>query len=256
MPHVAIHGDEAEVLVSSETVEALTQLVTDAQSHGVRRCTLVPATAPAEAIVPLEQLVPAVRAAVIRCRAAGIEARLERLPLCLLDGDAELVVPPDHHEPRDASCLFEALCDESERCPQLAHAYVARHGWEERRLRPTPRRTPWQPPPAKLTQAHAAWLDLLGPLAEQVERVELDRLALRYFTRMPGGHSLVIELRSRDNQRPAFARSRSFDISYVRAEGQPDQRDIAAFVQPIASAIIARDDGSLCLDPRDLPLLP
>ncbi|MFO7562679.1 MAG: hypothetical protein R6X02_08535 [Enhygromyxa sp.] len=241
-----------ELTVSADNLDKLEQLVTLAAERGARRCTLVSTQ------VSLEQSIPAVRAALARCRALGIEGRVRQLPRCLLEGDAEALIDEraSGTEDRRASCLFEAHCGQSEACPGLAHAYIARHGWEERRLRPSPRERPWRAPPPSC-HGHAAWLALLGCCREQVERVELDRLALRYFMRMPGGVGLAIELRSRDEQKPAFARSRSFDITYTRVEAPVDPQALARFVEPIAAAIIANDDGNLSLDPRrDLPALP
>ena len=247
---------DIEVLVTAGQLDELESIVAHAAERGVRRCTFVASTS-ADSMAPLEQLIPAVRAALAACRERGIEGRAQRLPRCLLERDAEALI--DHRDPakaRDSSCLFEAHCDQSERCPGLAHEHVARFGWEEKRLRPTPRTRPWQEPAPK-PFAHADWLALLGSGTEHVERVELDRVVFRYFMRMPGGARTVVELRSRDEQAPAFARSRSFNITYTRVEGRIEPRAIARFIEPIAAAIIARDDGTLSLDPRrDLPPLP
>jgi hypothetical protein len=242
---------DAELTVSADNLDALEQLVARAAADGARRVIFVATE------IPLAQSIPAIRKALARCRALGIEGRVRQLPRCLLEGDASALLDDhDRDTDRSASCLFEARCGESERCPGLAHAYVARFGWEERRLRPTPRAHPWiEPTPTP--HGHAAWLALLGPCSDAVERVELDRVALRYFMRMPDGASVVIELRSRDERGPAFARSREFNITYTRVQGQVDPQAIARFVEPIAAAIIARDDGSLSLDPRrGLPPLP
>lgn len=250
-------ASDIEVLVTADTLEQLEALVDDAAKRGVRRCTFV-ASISADTVSPLEPIIPAVRAALARCRALGIEGRVKQLPRCLLERDADALIhtPANTIHERRSSCLFEAHCNDSEACPGLTHAYVARYGWEERRLRPTPRQRPWHDP-TPAPHGHAAWLALLGSCTAHVERVELDRLVLRYFMRMPGGARLQIELRSRDEKNPAFARSRSFDITYTRVEGRVEPRAIAAFVEPIAAAIIARDDGSLSLDPRrDLPPLP
>lgn len=242
---------EIEVRVSAERLDELESIVAQAAERGVQRCTFVATAA------PLEQLIPAVRAALARCRALNIEGRVQKLPRCLLERDADALI--DHRDPskaRDASCLFEAHCDHAERCPGLAHEHIARFGWEQQKLRPKPRSRPWQDPTPK-PYAHAEWLSLLGSDNQHVERVELDRLVFRYFMRMPGGARTVIELRSRDEQAPAFARSRSFNITYTRVEGRVEPRAIARFIEPIAAAIIARDDGTLSLDPRrDLPPLP
>jgi hypothetical protein len=240
-----------DVIVTADNLATLGQTVALAAERRVKQCTFVGSA------VPLAQSIPAIRAALARCRELGIEGRVKHLPRCLLESDAAALID-DRHEAtaRNSSCLFEALCGQSEACPGLAHEYVARFGWEERRLQPTPRTHPWREP-APGPHAHPEWLALLGSNAAHVERVELDRVVFRYFMRLPSGGRLVIELRSRDEQKPAFTRSRSFDITYTRVEGQVDQRAIARFMDPIAAAIVARDDGSLSIDPRgDLPPLP
>jgi hypothetical protein len=245
----------SETLVSAANVDQLDAIVDAIAERGGRECRLIAAVegVDPEAMVSLERLVAASRAAIARGRARSIQVRVAGLPRCLLESDAEQLDTTGPAGTPTSSCLFEARCGLSERCPGLAHPYIARYGWHEQQLRPSPRERPWTPPAPRFVGAHPAWLALLGPdptLIARVERVELDRRALRYHTRMPGGTGLVIELQGRDERRPALVRSRSFNVCYTRVEGRPDPEALARFVAPFAAAIVRNDDGALSLDPR------
>ena len=117
-----------EIAIVADNLAALPQIVALALARGLARCELV-----VDDLVPLAELVPALTGALASCRAAGVAAFVRGVPPCLLPEGAPLDL--EHPPPADAACLFEAVCELSERCPKLSHTHVHRFGWEERRLR-------------------------------------------------------------------------------------------------------------------------
>jgi len=245
-----------EVPVCPENLDALPRIVDLAHSLGALRCTFAAPTVDATAMAPVDVVIPAVLAALARCRELGVEGRVRGLPACLLGEEADsLEATRDASDPPAFACLFASRCELFERCAGLPTAYVHRFGWEARRLRPALRASPW-PRRDGSPEAFAAWRALLGPAARRVTAVALDRCAARIGVDLGRGRSLVLELTPRTKDGPALARSRSFDIRYTQAKGIGGP-GLARIVTTIAAAIVARDDGSLDLDPRrGLPPLP
>lgn len=244
-----------EIMVVADNLEALPRIIARAGSLGARGCVVAIPEAPTPTMAPLEDVVPAALRAIAQCRQSGLQGVLRGLPACLLGADAAALAGADAvADPPRFACLFAGTCELAERCAGLPIAYIHRFGWEARRLRPRPRASAWpRPLPAP---AYPEWRALLGPGARWVRSVVLDRLAARFTLELGGGRSLVIELTPRDASAPAFARSRSFDVRYTRADGLAPH-EVARVVAPIAASIVARDDGALDLDPRrGLPPLP
>ncbi|MEZ4385722.1 MAG: hypothetical protein R3A79_30665 [Nannocystaceae bacterium] len=245
-----------EVSIRADNLDALPRIVGVAKRLGAERCTFIAPVTDAAVMASLDATIPAVREALARSRELDIDGRIRHLPACLLGDDAEaLEATCDASDPPAFACLFASRCALSERCAGLPTAYVHRFGWERNRLQPVLREAPW-PREDGSPAAFAAWLALLGPAASRVTAVELDRLAARYRVDLGRGRSLVLELSPRTADRPALARSRTFDIRYTKATGLGGPA-LARVVEAIAAAIVARDDGSLDLDPRRvLPPLP
>ncbi|MCA9661318.1 MAG: hypothetical protein KC486_23465 [Myxococcales bacterium] len=245
-----------EASIRADNLDALPRIVGVAKRLGAERCTFIAPVTEAAQMAPLDATIPAVREALTRCRELDIDGHVRHQPACLLGGDAEaLEATRDASDPPAFACLFASRCELSERCAGLPTAYIHRFGWEPHRLQPVLRDSPW-PRDDGSPEAFAAWLALLGPAASRVTAVELDRLAARYRVDLGRGRSLVLELTPRTQDRPALARSRSFDIRYTKATGLGGP-GLARVVETIAAAIVARDDGSLDLDPRRvLPPLP
>lgn len=245
-----------EVPLSADNLDALSRIVDVAQGLGAQRCTFAAATVDAPGMAPVESVLPAVLAALERCREVGIVGLVRGLPACLLAEHADsLEGARDASDPPAFACLFASRCELGDHCAGLPTAYIHRFGWEARRLRPTLRASPW-PLRARSSEAFAAWRALLGRAASRVTGVVLDRCAARFSVDLGRGRSLVLELTPRTEEAPALARSRSFDIRYTQAKGVGGP-ELARIVRAIAAAIVARDDGSLDLDPRrGLPPLP
>lgn len=243
-----------EIPIVAANLPALPRIVDLALAHRVARVVLIhPAEAPD---IPLDALLPAICDAITRCQAAGVQPVVRGLPACLLpDAARELDPSPAPRlllkikiKKENFACLFEAHCDLSERCPGLAHAYIRRFGWEERRLRPLPPTSPWRAPAPALVPS--PWLALLGPAAAAVESLVLDRRAARYTLRLGPGVTLLLELTPHDDHAPRYTRTRSFDIRYIRPDPPADPRAIARLLAPIVANITHHDDGTLSLDPR------
>ncbi len=245
-----------EVPLRTDNLGALSRIVDVAQELGALRCTFAAPTVDGPGMAPVDRMIPAVLGALDRCREVGVVGRVRGLPACLLGEHAGcLEGAGDASDPPAFACLFASRCELGDRCRGLPTAYVHRFGWEARRLRPALRASPW-PLHDSSSEAFAAWRALLGRAASRVTAVALDRCAARFSVDLGRGRSLVLELTPRTEEAPALARSRSFDIRYTRAKGVGGP-ELARIVRAIAAAIVARDDGSLYLDPRrGLPPLP
>jgi len=267
-----------EVTVVEDNRSVLLQIVDLARSLGARGCIFATGWAtpsPSSSMASLDSVIVAVQQALAHCQGVGLRGVVHDLPACLLshvssrhDVDDNVddsppsrrpswtlrASPPGSVDPPSGACLFAGTCALADRCAGLPLPYIHRFGYEAQRLRPVHRSSPWPRPVT--APAHAQWRALLGPAAARVVAVVLERHTARFTLELGGGRSLVLELTPRDDRITAFARSRTFDLRYTRAQGLQG-RSIARIVEPIAAAIAARDDGTLHLDPRrDLPPLP
>jgi hypothetical protein len=268
---VAVHVDTVITAANLDVLHEIAKLAIDA---GARRLTLHPHCPRDEdpegrvLMVGLDDLVPAISSVIQQCRAAGIEARVTHVPMCLLGEhqgaldnrmpDAFDGVRPGRPLP-EFNCLLEAQCEHAEVCLGLSHAHVNAFGWELERLRPSPRVRAWVERDRSVERAtgdavgprgHAAWLALLGAHAGRVENVSLTRSEARYPMQMPDSTRFVLVVSARDEVSRTFTQTRSFNLAYTDVDGPAPELDIAAFLEPIFAAIRANDDGSLSLDPK------
>ncbi|HEY3498536.1 MAG TPA: radical SAM protein [Polyangiaceae bacterium] len=234
-------------------------------------------------IAPMSELVPALRAALDRCGELGLEAVVKYVPHCLLGPHADLL---DNSQPDVVivedfwrtfpkfNCLYEAVCEHSERCLGLHHAYVNRFGWELGRLEPEGRTRPWsereEPERGRperygsaddaraspATGAHPGFRALVegaeGTTGAVLEKLELTRNDARYLYRLEQS-SVEIVVAGRDETTPALARTRSFNVFYTRATGFDDiekKRALADLLKDFVAKLGERDRGELTLDSR------
>jgi MoaA/NifB/PqqE/SkfB family radical SAM enzyme len=235
-------------------------------------------------IAPLSDLMPALLAALDASKAARIPAITKYVPSCLLGEHADAL---DNSQPDTIiveefwesfprfSCLFEAVCDRSEACLGLHHPYVNKWGWEAARLSPEPRTRPWaesvQTPGARAERygtasevGHPAWARLVEGAAAAagatLARVQLTRNQARYLYELGEGARVEVVLAARDDEAPALARTRSFNVFYASAEGieGPGRERLAALLRGVVDRVKQRDQGELTLDRRKglLQVLP
>jgi pyruvate-formate lyase-activating enzyme len=209
----------------------------------------------------------------------GIPPVVKWFPRCLLGPYARYAddsQPPalidDAYWAREPaySCLYEGVCiDAGARCSGLSHPYVLQHGWEEGLL--VPRRKPdpseVEPPQGAISRsllkdagdkrshaaAVAAWLTSFGfdrgmviegfTLTAAVLGRATAVLALRFGR---GEVRAEVRLTPRDDRRPAFTRTASFDVSYTRGleQHEPDTQRLAGAV---ALVVARRDPGGRSL---------
>lgn len=268
---VAVHVD---TVVTTANLDVLPNIAVLAIEAGARRMSFHPCTPRSDdpdahaLIVPLDDLLPALATVLEQCRAAGIEARLAHVPMCLL-GEQQAAL--DNHVPDafdgirpgrplpEFNCLLEAKCEHAETCLGLSHAHVNAFGWELERLRPSPRARAWVERDRSVERAtgdnagprgHAAWLALLGEHASRVANVSLTRSEARYPMQMPDATRFVLVVTARDEVSRTFTQTRSFNLAYTDVDGPAAELDIAAFLAPVFAAILLNDDGSLSLDPK------
>jgi cyclic pyranopterin phosphate synthase len=228
-------------------------------------------------IAPLRDSLPPLLKALDLCREAGITPVVKYFPRCLLgahgdrldNGQPDTVIVESFWDTFPKfSCLYEAKCEHSEECLGLHHPYVNKFGWEEQTLRPVPRTKPWAEAnravegrpdntgeaPAPLANAHPAWqallTDLPAPMVKRLRGIQLTRNQARYRFDLSEGGSVEAVLAARDEQSPALARSRSFNIFYVNAAAAGHAAELSALMQSFVRSVVARDDGTLSLDPR------
>lgn len=229
-------------------------------------------------LVPMARLGPAVRDALSRAEALGIQALVKYVPRCVLGDQAHKI---DNSQPDvvivekfydvypEFNCLYEAKCEHSEACLGLHHPYISKFGWDEQLLSPTPRTTPWSEPEYGLAlkadapgedpedaPSHVGppeWQALVDGVAERfdaaLDRVHLDRRRCVYRFAIPGGGSVDVVLTALAEDQPALIRSRSFNIHYRNVTGTEKDR-LASIVKAAADAIFNRDRGHLLLDTR------
>lgn len=223
---------------------------------------------------PMERLAPALREALARCEAHGIEAAVKYVPRCLLGEYAkyqdntqpDVVIVEEFYDmyPKFA-CLHEAKCEYADSCLGLHHPYIAKYGWEEARLEPYARTTPWEEPeyglwvgsdrPGEGTAPatdQPVWTALVEGAAEEVggvlDEVVLQRRAAVY--RYRHGESRVdVVLTARSDDAPALLRTRSFNVHYRNIVGD-DKTALAQLVRRVAECVRERDPGQLHLDAR------
>jgi cyclic pyranopterin phosphate synthase len=230
-------------------------------------------------IAPLDAIVPSLGRALDACRARGIEAVTKYVPRCLLgehagtldNSQADVIIVESFWDefPR-FNCLYEGECEHAESCLGLHHDYVNKFGWEEARLRPTPRAAPLSENdelrigrPERYGDEgegdsaaigdHPAWEALVAGLpaaAGSLVRVQLTRNQARYRFRLLRGATVEVQLAPRDDAAPAFARSRSFNLFYGEVEGEHADVELKALLRTVAALVARRDDGQLSLDPR------
>lgn len=232
-------------------------------------------------LVPMAELGPAMIDALDAADALGVRARVKYVPRCLLGRHGDLVdnTQPDVvivEEFYDVypkfDCLWEAKCEHAESCLGLTHPYIAKYGWEEHRLTPTPRTTEWREPrdglalasddPEARTSldepalAHPAWAALVEGVAElhgaRLLKVLLDRRRCTFTFALAEGRVDVV-LTKRNEARPALTRSRSFNIAYRLPDGADPltaRSELSALVRAVAEAVRERDRGQMLLDER------
>lgn len=201
---------------------------------------------------------------------AGFPPVVKWFPRCLLGSYALFLddsQPPalisDEYWTREPaySCLYEGVCaDAGKSCSGLSHPYIYQHGWEERLLQP--RRVEDRREGSNATKVetrslvkdgadkstHAAaiagWLAEFGLTIDQTyagftfSKAELGRgvamLAL-FFVR--GDDEIELRLDPRDERRPAFARTSSYNLVYrkVAPTLEPDAQQLAGVITRIVA---------------------
>jgi cyclic pyranopterin phosphate synthase len=223
---------------------------------------------------PMEKLAPSLREALARCEAHGMEAAVKYVPRCLLGEYAkyqdntqpDVVIVEEFYDvyPKFA-CLYEAKCEYSDSCLGLHHPYISKFGWEEKRLTPYPRTTPWEEPeyglwvgsdrPGEGTAPatdQPVWAALVEGAAERadavLDEIVLQRRACVYRFRV-GDSSVDVVLTARDPDGPALTRSASFNVHYRNVRGD-DREGLARVVRAAAEAVVDHDPGGMQLDAR------
>lgn len=238
-------------------------------------------------IAPLSDLMPALRAALDEAKAHAIPVVVKYVPRCLLgehevsldNSQPDTIIVEDFWEtfPR-FSCLYEAVCEHSERCLGVHHPYVNKWGWEAQRLVPTPRSRPWaettDAPPSRAERyeqgvpegglGHDAWVALVEgadvAAGAHLERAQLTRNQARFSYRLGERARVEVVLAARDDAAQALARTTSFNVFYAGAEGidGATREQLALLLREVVSRIRERDRGELTLDRRKglLQVLP
>jgi cyclic pyranopterin phosphate synthase len=205
--------------------------------------------------------------------AAGIPPVVKWFPRCLLgahawcqdDGQPPSLLEDEYWDREPAfGCLYEGVCVASMGRPQdprrgpcagLSDAYVLRHGWEERRLRPYRAEPPTRDDPARSlverpgpSVAEAAideaWLAARGLASGAaiagfaLARAERGRGGGVVLTFASGERTAVVELAPIDPARRCFARAGGMDL-WHRAVEDPDARAVGDLVRGVARAIEA-----------------
>ena len=218
---------------------------------------------------PVAAVRPHLLSALAACLKRGIPPVVKWYPRCLLgpfaryqdDGQPPSLIDDSYwqREP-EYGCLYQGVCDEAPRaCSGLSESYVARFGWEEHLL--TPHRRPL--PPSKTTlmtrsllrdvgleradrALAAAWLDELGlRLHGELAGWTLDDCSLSRGTPSLTLHfskalkRAEVRVRPRDDSRPCFGRTASFDVSCSDG-GEP-------LAVALRDRIAAVDDGARLL---------
>jgi MoaA/NifB/PqqE/SkfB family radical SAM enzyme len=230
-------------------------------------------------LAPMSELAPALREALALARRYAIETAVKYVPRCLLGDHAssqdntqpDVVIVEKFYEiyPK-FSCIYEAQCEYSESCLGLHHPYISKYGWEEQRLTPYPRTSPWDEPEyglwvgsdrpgegTAMATDQPLWTALVEGVAEhhgaRLAEVVVQRRACVYRFEFGAGVSvdLLLSARSEDH---ALARSASFNLQYRNIKGDlttPGVRDtLAALVKDAVARVIERDPGGMLLDQR------
>jgi MoaA/NifB/PqqE/SkfB family radical SAM enzyme len=215
-------------------------------------------------IAPMRELVPALALCLEQCELLDVEVTTKYVPRCLLgrfahtldNGQPDVVIVESFWDTFPAfNCLYEAICDHSEECLGLHHPYVNTFGWEENRLRPTPRSRPWEEQDGSRRESVGVsepWAALVEGVPDatpgRLERAWLTRNEARYRYVFEGGGSVEIVLAPRDDGQPALARSTSFNVFYTALDARAQSDAVRARVSAAARSVLAADDGSLSLD--------
>jgi cyclic pyranopterin phosphate synthase len=222
-------------------------------------------------LAPMSELAPALRRALARAKSFDIPTAVKYVPQCLLgefrdcvdNTQPDVVIVEKFYDiyPKFA-CIHEARCEHSETCLGLHHPYITKFGWEEQRLVPLARTTPWREPehgawaPSdrprgadELEQlTHPEWRALVAGVAERhgarLSEVLLQR-RLCVFRFALGEASVDLVLSARDSG-PALARSRSFDMHYRNVVGTAITA-LGDLVNDAVRSVIERDAGALSL---------
>lgn len=205
-------------------------------------------------MVPLAELTPRLFEAFDACDRRSVPSVVKWYPRCLLGRFAErldssqptALIDDDYWDSVPAyGCLFEAVCRHSAgtgQCSGLSHAYVHRHGWEERLLQPEiVEGRPLATPKDGHRAVKPEWLSSLGlalgqgPEGFRLESAELVGDAVRLVFRTPDARALFrLELLERNDERPCFARTRRFDLRHgpiPTAHEAGARRGLEAFVE-------------------------
>lgn len=226
-------------------------------------------------LAPVSQVSVELQKALTLLRANGTEARVKYVPRCLLgehadahdDAQPDVLIAEKFYDPYpEFACIYEAKCEHSETCLGLNHPYIAKFGWEEDALRPTPRTRPFAEPDdgpwiasdkpgeneGEQPLEHPRWRALVAGVAEtraaKLREIRLTRRACSYFFDH-GASSVEVVLTNADEAAPALARTRSFNVHY-RAVSGPDRAALAELVKDVIVAVRERDPGDMALDRR------
>jgi MoaA/NifB/PqqE/SkfB family radical SAM enzyme len=226
---------------------------------------------------PMEELAPSLRAALDRCATHGIEAVVKYVPRCLLGEHARtqdntqpdvVIVEAFYDMYPKFACLYEAKCEYAETCLGLHHPYITKYGWEKDLLTPFPRTTEWEEPeyglwvgsdkPGEGTAPatdQPVWAALVEGVAEQhgamLDEIVVQRRACVYRFRA-GDASVDVVLTTRDEEGPALARTRSFNVHYrnVRGDAREAKEALSLLVRSAVESVREKDPGGMLLDAR------
>lgn len=232
---------------------------------------------------PIRATLPHLLAALERCTARNIPPVVKWFPRCLLgdfawcqdDGQPPALIPDEYWNRRPLyACLYEGICEHApDPCSGLSESYVQQHGWEHDLLRPLRTRAARDPalalrgvPARSLVQAAGAgvgapsgpdpallaFVERLGLSAETIsgfrfagaERSKHDGAVVLTYAR--GDVEGKIRIHETSAARRCFARTASFDISYVRCDAAREG-EIQALTKAVLDTLQARDPGNLRL---------
>ena len=220
-----------------------------------------------------------------RCEAAAINPVVKWFPRCLLgeygrvqnDAQPTVLIQSEYWQAApEFACLYESVCvhGRDNPCAGLSEAYVHRHGWEERLLRPevapdraqvapttSPRAQPQGPAaiataPARGTADRGASSPALDAFLERLGLpygARFGRYTLRGATRSQDGvrlqlddgeHGYTAFLHARLPKRPSFGETESLAIGYSRVDRE-HEREVVASVEQLLATLRPRDPGSL-----------
>ncbi len=196
-----------------------------------------------------------------------IETVVKFYPRCLLgrfedrqNNTQPTALIDSHYWNRDPryDCLYSGICDDGDsRCTGLSHVYVDKFGWEQAELRPSRGGRRFDPTPSEAdveevvprdvqsaeigeTEGLEPWLREIGlALGSEISgwklthgRIAPDAVRVQLES---GPYKLLLALTARDESRPCYARTPSFDISHARMSAEARQ-----LVTPVLDSVVER----------------